>query len=139
MDLYLIRDEEVVFYVGQSHLAFERVWEHIRNGFKGRSVIGRFVLCNWPASLKFRIELMSSQSLRFAGVDHDLNAAERHLIQQLSPCFNEVLNRRPSPVPNRYVMPNSKLLCSRSLKKLIYEAERMVRAEERRLWLEDNG
>jgi len=26
LDLYLFRDETVVFYVGQSHLVFDRVW-----------------------------------------------------------------------------------------------------------------
>lgn len=33
-DLYLFRDEAVTFYVGQSHLAFARVWEHLLGGFK---------------------------------------------------------------------------------------------------------
>jgi hypothetical protein len=35
-DLYLCRDDEVVFYVGQSYVAFDRVWQHILDGFKGR-------------------------------------------------------------------------------------------------------
>ena len=34
MDLYLFRDDAVVFYVGQSHLAFARVWDHLLGGFK---------------------------------------------------------------------------------------------------------
>ena len=138
MDLYLFRDEEVIFYIGQSYLAFDRIWEHLRNGFKGRSVIGRFILCNWPASLKFSIELMSSQSVRFASVDNDLNAAERYLIQHLSPCFNEMLNGQPTPLPNRYASPNTKPVCFRSLNKLINEARHMVRADEKRSWLGDN-
>ena len=33
-DLYLFRDDEVVFYVGQSHLAYDRVWQHIADGYK---------------------------------------------------------------------------------------------------------
>jgi len=137
LDLYLFRDDSVVFYVGQSYLAFERVWDHLRNGFKGRSTIGRFILCNWPVSLKFNIELMSSQSARFANVDHDLNAAERDLIGQLAPCFNDMLNSQPTPLPGRYASPNSKPLCSRSLNKLIHEAERAVRADAKLAWLED--
>ncbi len=139
LDLYLFRDEDVVFYVGQSYLAFERVWDHLRNGFKGRSTIGRFILCNWPISLRFSIELMSSQSARFANVDHDLNAAERDLIVELAPCFNDMLNSQPTPLPARYATPNSKPLCSRSLNKLIHEAERAVRAEDKRSWLGNNG
>ena len=54
-DLYLFRDEEVVFYIGQSHLAFERVWEHLLNGFKGHSIVGRFIWCNWPRSMSFTV------------------------------------------------------------------------------------
>jgi hypothetical protein len=53
LDLYLFRDDAVAFYVGQSHVAFDRVWEHLRNGFKGRSVVGRFIWSNWPKSLSF--------------------------------------------------------------------------------------
>ena len=51
-DLYLFRDDEVVFYVGQSYLAYARVWQHITDGYKARSVVGRFVLCNWPGSMR---------------------------------------------------------------------------------------
>ena len=56
-DLYLFRDDDVVFYVGQSYLAYDRVWQHITDGYKARSVVGRFVLCNWPGSMRFTIEL----------------------------------------------------------------------------------
>ena len=126
------------FYVGQSYVAFERVWEHLRNGYKGRSMIGRFILCNWPASLKFVIELMISQSARFASVGHDMDAAERLLIQNLSPCFSETLNSRPTPLPSHYALPNTKPICSPSLNKLIRQAERTVHADEKRLWLGDD-
>jgi hypothetical protein len=130
-DLYLFRDDEVVFYVGQSYLAYQRVWQHITDGYKARSVVGRFVLCNWPTSLRFTIELWSSQADRFAGVDHDLNAAERMLIEQYAPCFNETYNLRPTPLPDRYAPPSAPLRCSRSPNKLIHEAERAVQADER--------
>ncbi|MEZ4643972.1 MAG: hypothetical protein R3E31_14790 [Chloroflexota bacterium] len=103
LDLYLFRDEAVVFYVGQSHLAFDRVWEHIRYGFKGRSTVGRFILCNWPTSMKFTVELLSSRADQFASVAHDLDAAERQLITQYAPCFNDVWNEQPTPLPEKYV------------------------------------
>ena len=134
-DLYLFRDDEVVFYVGQSHLAYDRVWQHITDGYKARSIVGRFVLCNWPGSMRFTIELWHSQADRFAEVDHDLNAAERSLIEQYAPCFNEALNRRPTPLPDRYAAPNAPLRCSRNPRKLIHEAARAVQADERRAWL----
>lgn len=134
-DLYLVRDDEVVFYVGQSYLAYDRVWQHITDGYKARSVMGRFVLCNWPTSMRFTIELWSSQADRFAVVDHDLNAAERTLIEQHAPCFNEALNQRPTPLPDRYAPPSTPIRCSRSPTKLIHEAERAVQADERKAWL----
>jgi len=59
-DLYLFRDEEVTFYVGQSHLAFSRVWEHLLGGFKGHSFLGRFIWVNWPKSMNFTVDLLSS-------------------------------------------------------------------------------
>ncbi len=139
LDLYVFRDEAVAFYVGQSYLAFDRVWDHLRNGFKGRSVIGRFIWSNWPASLRFTIELLSSQSERFAIVENDLDQAERYLIQHLAPCFNAALNSQPTPCPDRYAPLNAPLRCGRSLNKLIHEAERAVKADEQSRWLEAAG
>jgi len=75
LDLYLFRDESVVFYVGQSYLAFARVWEHLLNGFKGHSLVGRFVWCNWPRSMNFTIVLLSSRSELFCDVWNELNAS----------------------------------------------------------------
>jgi hypothetical protein len=135
LDLYLFRDEDVVFYVGQSQLAFARVWEHLLGGFHGHSIMGRFVWCNWPRSMRFTIELMSSKSGQFNAVDNDLNAAERSLIQQYSPCFNVSLNDQPTPVPSSYLPPNAKFRRSLSLNKLRREAERAVKTEDNQLWV----
>ena len=135
LDLYLFRDEDVVFYVGQSGLAFGRVWEHLRQGFRGRSLVGRFIWCNWPRSLNYQIELLSSRAPRFAVLNYDLNAAEADLIQHWSPCFNEALNRQPKPLPTRYAAPNAPWRCSRNLRQLMREAERAVKADERQRWL----
>lgn len=131
-NLYLIRDHEVVFYVGQSYVAFDRVWRHILDGFKGRSVVGRFILCNWPASSKFTVELLVSESERFATVGHDLDAAERLLIELHAPCFNAALNSYPTPLPARYMPPNSRLTCPRSPSRLIRQAGIIVQADKRR-------
>lgn len=136
-DLYLFRDEEVVFYVGQSQLAFARVWEHLLGGFHGHSIMGRFAWCNWPRSMRFTIELMSSKSEQFDVVGNDLNAAERSLIERFSPCFNVSLNSQPTPLPSSYQPPNAKFRCSRSLNKLKHEAERAVKAEDAQSWTAD--
>ncbi|MBK9052828.1 MAG: hypothetical protein IPL78_18510 [Chloroflexi bacterium] len=135
LDLYLFRDDALAFYVGQSYVAFDRVWEHIRHGFRGRSVIGRFILCNWPKSLNYQIDLLSSQASQFAPLQHNLNMAEAELIQRWSPCFNQALNHQPTPLPDRYILPSAPLRCSHSLTKLMREAERAVKAEDRRRWL----
>jgi hypothetical protein len=138
-DLYLFRDEAVAFYAGQSYQAFGRVWEHLLGGFKGHSSVGRFVWCNWPVSMKFTIELLSSQSMQFASIGNDLNAAERALIQQWSPCFNVALNGQPTPLPPAYLPPNAGLRCRRRLNALIHEAERAVKNEDNRLWMQEIG
>ncbi len=136
-DLYLFRDEEVVFYVGQSQLAFVRVWEHLLSGFKGHSIMGRFVWVNWPRSMSFRIELLSSKSSQFEEVGNDLNASERMLIQRYTPCFNVSLNDQPTALPASYLPANAPFRRRRSLNALIHEAERAVKAEDTKLWLED--
>ncbi|NUQ84220.1 MAG: hypothetical protein HUU11_05865 [Anaerolineales bacterium] len=137
LDLYLFRDEAVTFYVGQSHLAFSRVWEHLLIGFKGHSIVGRFIWVNWPRSMNFTIELMSSRSEEFSSVANDVNAAERQLIQQRSPCFNASQNSQPTPIPQSYLQPNSEFRRRQSLNKLIHEAERAVKAEDTELWMKE--
>lgn len=136
-DLYLFRDEAVVFYVGQSHLAFARVWEHLIGGFKGHSMLGRFIWSNWPTSMRFFIELLSSQSEQFGIVGNEINAAERQLIQQWSPCFNISLNSQPTPIPECYRPANAPLRCSRSLNRLQLQAEHAVKAEDDQLWIQE--
>jgi hypothetical protein len=137
LDLYLFRDEAVVFYIGQSQLAFARVWEHLLSGFKGHSMTGRFVWCNWPKSMSFTIELLSSQSEQFSIIGNELNASERLLIQQRYPCFNISHNTQPTPMPNSYLPPNAPFRRRRGLNTLILEAERAVKAENTKLWLEN--
>jgi hypothetical protein len=137
LDLYVIRDEHSVFYIGQSYRAFERVWDHIRNGYKWRSDVGRFILCNWPKSMNYEIELLSSGSPEFASVDHNLLRAEEMLIRRYKPCFNVSQNGSPSPIPEVYLPPSSEIRCSRSLRRLQYQAEQAILNDERKKWLEE--
>jgi hypothetical protein len=132
-----VRDDQCAFYVGQSECAFERVWEHFLGGFKGRSAVGRFLLCNWPTSMKFTVEFLNSQSAEFADVAHNRDAAERALIERLKPCFNLSLNAEPTRLPDCYLPATVKPRCSRSPKKLIMEASISLQAEQRRKWLAD--
>jgi hypothetical protein len=133
-DLYLFRDDVVVFYVGQSYVAFDRVWRHILDGYKGRSVVGRFVHCNWPASMRFTIELLSSRSPQFADLGHDLSVAERRLIERYAPCFNVSLNSQPNALPACYAPPGQRITSPRSLTRLISQARMATQADKRRAW-----
>jgi hypothetical protein len=137
LDLYLFRDENVVFYVGQSQLAFARVWEHLITGFKGHSIVGRFIWCNWPTSMSFTIELISSRSEQFGDVGNDLSASERRLIQRWSPCFNISQNDQPTPLPSFYLPPNAPFRRRQGLNKLIHDAERAVKADDTKHFLEN--
>ncbi|MCB9112318.1 MAG: hypothetical protein H6634_13825 [Anaerolineales bacterium] len=137
LDLYLFRDENVAFYIGQSHIAFARVWEHLLSGFKGHSIVGRFIWCNWPKSMNFTIELVSSQSEQFKSVENDLNASERLLIQHWKPCFNVSLNSEPTAVPDFYLPPNAPFRRRRGLNALLHEAKRAVAAEDNERWMQD--
>lgn len=137
LDLYLLRDENVVFYVGQSHLAFSRVWEHLLSGFKGHSMVGRFMWVNWPRSMNFTIELLSSRSEQFIDVQNDLNASEKSLIQKWSPCFNVSLNHQPTLIPTSYLPANAPFRRRQSFNALLYQAERAVKAEDAELWVEN--
>jgi hypothetical protein len=136
MDLYLVRDGEIIFYVGQSYRAFDRVWEHIRNGYKARSDVGRFLLVNWPKSLKFEIELLSSRSVEFEEVGRDPAAAEELLIRRYRPCFNDSLNEDPTALPAAYRPPSSPIRCPRSPRGLRSQAARAVRKDEQGGWIE---
>jgi hypothetical protein len=137
LDLYLFRAENTAFYVGQSQLAFARVWEHLLGGFHGHSIVGRFVWVNWPASMNFSIELLSSQSELFHALENNLDAAERALIQRWRPCFNVSLNQEPTPLPKAYLPPNAKPRFMRSLNKMHHEAKRSIQAEEKKLWMQE--
>jgi hypothetical protein len=136
LDLYVIRDESSVFYVGQSYCAFDRVWDHIKNGYKWRSDVGRFILCNWPKSMNYEIELLSSTSAEFVALGNDLLKAEEMLIRMYKPCFNISQNNDPTPLPDVYLSPGSEIRCSRSLTRLRYQAEQSIRSDEKKKWME---
>lgn len=137
-DLYRVHDDTVTFYVGQSYNAYERVWNHIRSGYKGRSVVGRFIITNWPAAMRFTVELSCSRHADFACVEHDLNRAEQSLIERYSPCFNAVLNRQPAALPSGYIPPevNQRV---HGLHRLIREASYVIQAEQKKKWLEEDS
>jgi hypothetical protein len=138
LDLYLIRDQESVFYVGQSYIAFHRVWEHYYGGFKGRSLVGRFIVCNWPVSMSFVVELMSSRSERFASVENDRFRGEQMLIEQYTPCLNSALNPQPAAIPERYRSPYTSLKFRHNPRRCILQAAQVLQTERGNTWLTEN-
>jgi hypothetical protein len=80
---------------------------------------------------------MSSRSEQFGEVANELSASERLLIQHWSPCFNISQNRQPTSVPTSYLPPNAPFRRRRSFTMLLYEAERAVKAEDTKLWIEN--
>ena len=132
LDLYLIRDVPerapyATFYVGQSENAFRRVWQHLESGFKGRSLVGKFVRVNWPTSMNFVVELLDSGCINSAyRADPDRanhrDAVERHLIETLQPCFNTTWNVQPSTLPARYKPPTASVRYPRHLGRMMREA-----------------
>jgi hypothetical protein len=121
-DLYLFGDGPVTFYVGQSHCAFDRVWEHLKGGPKGHSIVGRFLLANWPRSASFYVELISSTRMEAAIQSNDIDTAERILIENLKPCFNVSLNGQPTPLPGDYLPPNTPIKYLKNLRRMLREA-----------------
>jgi hypothetical protein len=136
MDLYIIRDKDCAFYVGQSHQAFNRVWDHVKNGCKARSEVGLFILCNWPKSMNFQIDLLSSQADEFDEVNNNLLRAEEMLIKRYRPCFNISQNSEPRPIPELYFPPSSAIRSPRSLTRMRYQAEQSLLNDEKKKWLE---
>jgi len=58
--LYLFRDGDVVFYVGQSIHPFERLQEHLGQGdpwLEAPDRLGQLILNNHPASLAWMMEV----------------------------------------------------------------------------------
>ena len=134
-DIYLIRDAQVVFYVGKSEVAYFRIWQHILDGYKGRSTVGRFILCNWRASMNFTIELINSRTSLFAHLENDRSAVERSLITKFCPCFNVISNPTPTPQPAQYLPTTSPIQHARHLGKVIREAGSVLKGEKRQVWL----
>jgi hypothetical protein len=66
-----------------------------------------------------------------------LSASERYLIQRWSPCFNISQNNQPTPLPDSYLPANAPFRRRRSLNTLLHEAERAVKVDDTKLWLEN--
>jgi len=85
-DLYLIRDNAVVLYIGitTQHIT-DRLFRHIDNG----SLIGLAILLNTPESNRWSVDLLSPVDV-VPGLD--TATAEKYLIRSRRPLFNGTYN-----------------------------------------------
>ena len=125
--LYLIRDGETVFYIGQSQNTHNRLLSHLGlYGRSGPSSIGQFIREHVPQSnswvfeqytlkecepfiLAYRATNASGHMQAFYrtyGHRYNVDDAEEALIKHYRPCFNAAMNPDPMPLPKRYQPSN---------------------------------
>ena len=121
--LYLVRDGEVVFYIGQASSIYDRLETHLGIGDWGKqaSRLGRLVSGNLPESRDWVIELYSLEDCEQLTIGHmvdigvvwfneelyynaggGVDFAEQSLIALHHPCLNTTYNPDPNLLPERY-------------------------------------
>lgn len=122
--MYVISDDDTVFYVGIGKDVIERVFKHI--GFNkygeihiGIGSLGMFIQANLPQSNLFTVTMYTAcEALSIATNTNGLpeyaqngqcfahiDYAEESMIKSLSPCFNDHHNDCPSVIPDKYIDP----------------------------------
>lgn len=108
--IYVVRDEALVFYVGQSRRdVVTRFWEHMQ----APSHLGQLIALNAPASHQWSVDFYAladcaafvQQKSLFALQEwqhFDMDMAEQSLIQVMRPVLNHDFNAKPTPLPGRY-------------------------------------
>lgn len=108
--IYVVKDESLIFYVGQSRRdVVKRFWEHIQ----APSRLGQLIARNDPASQLWAVEfyeladcaqfvqqksLFALQAWQY----FDMDMAEQAMIQVMRPVLNRDFNPKPTPLPARY-------------------------------------
>ena len=117
--LYIVRDGDIVFYVGQSTDPLYRLQAHLGLiSQSDHSLFGIFIKANAPASYQWTYELWKPEECKpyvqlyriatFPGRWYtmpeafDVDEAEEGLIKFFHPCFNSRENIRPNRLPERY-------------------------------------
>lgn len=108
--IYVVRDDRLVFYVGQSRRdVITRFWEHLHTP----SHLGRLISVNKPDSLQWTVDFyMLADCERFVQQKSlftmqewrrfDMDMAEQALIQAMRPVLNRDFNEKPTPLPASY-------------------------------------
>jgi hypothetical protein len=108
--IYVVREEKLVFYVGQSRRdVLTRFGEHLQKP----SQLGQLIALNAPASHLWAVDFYEladcaafvQQKSLFAlqAWQHfDMDMAEQALIQAMRPVLNHDFNEKPTPLPGRF-------------------------------------
>lgn len=113
--VYIVRDGDVVFYVGRSGDPLDRLRTHMGKGAwswcTGASQLGQFIVANWPESRDWQVELLTVADcatwIRALCPGYILERCESDVAEQaaivaLHPCLNTIYNEQPSAIPKRY-------------------------------------
>ena len=110
--IYVVRDGETVFYVGESARGVvNRLLDHLGLGLMAvlPSVLGETVFCNLPQARAWRIDLYTLEDCtpfvneQFPAYKRwGIKEAEQALIAKLRPCLNTAHNPTPSALPECY-------------------------------------
>lgn len=102
--LYIFRDDETVFYVGQAENTQKRFLAHL--GVDGRheeSKVGEFLRENAPDSGAWFFEQYTLEDcFPLVGKQLGVDEAEEALIHLYRPSFNSAANPTPALLPGRY-------------------------------------
>lgn len=117
-DIYVVRDNDVVFYVGQSDNPMERLLGHVGLGswgWSGYSDLGRTIDDNLPEARSWTIELWTVQECKDALADEttsccrwDKDDAEQAMIRDRRPYLNHAYNETRRQLPDRYRKPQDR-------------------------------
>ena len=110
--VYVVRDGDVVFYVGQSDGPVERLEAHVGRGawgWTGTSSLGRTIEDNLPGARDWTIELWTVQECKEALADEttklwrwDKDSAEQAMLHSRHPCLNVTHNENGQRLPDCY-------------------------------------
>lgn len=123
--LYLVRDEEIVLYVGQSWNPLSRLYKHLYGNQGWPTRLGGLIQANKPESMQWTCELREpGECFEYVQAyytaiyqDHpdilrimlgtflikpDVDDAEIALIRHFKPCLNGAVNPHETPLPEKY-------------------------------------
>lgn len=121
--IYLVRDGETVFYIGQSWDVYTRLEQHLGMDWRNdASHLGKCVIDNHPQSEAWEIEFYSLRDCEamvmdfmkaqgdttytveryYAHTQSAIDTAEEAMIKFHRPCLNVAANPHPTLLPERY-------------------------------------